>query len=139
VIFFTKSGSVFGYNAGMPSTSPASRRPESTDDETRLGWRMAGLAFVMSSEAAAGAGIGWLIDHFAGTGTRWLLIGAIVGIAVGMLSFIKGALALNRLLTQQERERKARGIPLPPPLPDEPEEDDGEPDDDWPESTRPNP
>ncbi len=99
-----------------------------SDAETRLGWRMAGLAFMMSSEAAAGALIGWIIDHFAGTGSRWLLIGAIAGIAVGMLSFIKGAIALNRLVSQQERERKARGIPPPAALP---VKDEDENEDDW--------
>jgi hypothetical protein len=113
------SPSGIGPNAGM------------SDAETRLGWRMAGLAFMMSSEAAAGALIGWIIDHFAGTGSRWLLIGAIAGHAVGMLSFIKGAVALNRLVAQQERERRARGIPPPAPLPDEDPDEDAE-DDDWP-------
>ena len=77
----------------------------------RLGWRMAGLAFVMSSEAAAGALVGWVIDYFAGTDSRWLLIGGITGIAVGLLSFAKGALTLNRMLAKQEQERRGRGIP----------------------------
>jgi F0F1-type ATP synthase assembly protein I len=84
---------------------------------------MAGLAFIMSSEAAAGAAIGWVIDHFAGTGSRWLLIGAIVGISVGMLSFIKGAITLNRMLARQEQSRRAQGIPPPRPLTDEDFED----------------
>lgn len=98
----------------------------SDEEEMRLGWRMAGLAFVMSSEAAAGALIGLAIDYFARSGSRWTLIGGIVGIAVGLLSFIKGALALNRLVAQQEQVRREQGIPLPPPLPDEDEDEESD-------------
>jgi F0F1-type ATP synthase assembly protein I len=77
-------------------------------EEIRLGWRMAGLAFTMSSEVAAGALVGWAIDHFFGTpgSDRWLLIGSIAGICVGMLSFIRGGLALNKLLQQQEQKKR---------------------------------
>ena len=101
----------------------------------RLGWRMAGLAFVMSSEAAAGALVGWVIDYFAGTGSRWLLIGGITGIAVGLLSFAKGAITLNRMVAKQEQERRARGMPPPAPLPypdEDAEADDADRErDDW--------
>jgi F0F1-type ATP synthase assembly protein I len=104
----------------MPLRSKASAEAE----ELRLGWRMAGLAFTMSSEVAAGALLGWLIDWLTGApGNRWLLIGALVGIAVGMWSFIKGALRLNRLLTQQERAGIKR---IPPPLPSPPEDEEAE-------------
>ena len=95
-------------------------KPSMEAEEIRLGWRMAGLAFTMASEVAAGALIGWLIDWLAGT-DRWLLIGAIVGIAVGMWSFIRGGMELNRLLNQQE---KAGHRKIPPPLP--PEDDASE-------------
>jgi F0F1-type ATP synthase assembly protein I len=98
----------------------------SDDAETRLGWRMAGLAFTTATEAVAGVLIGVGIDYLAGTRPRWTLIGGIAGIAVGLLSFIKGAIALNRLLTAKENERRARGIPPPPPLPDEPESEEDE-------------
>jgi F0F1-type ATP synthase assembly protein I len=97
------------------------------DEETRLGWRMAGLAFTMAAEVAAGALIGWLIDWLTGTpGNRWLLVGAIVGIAVGLWSFIKGGIQLNRLLNQQERAGVRK---IPPPLPlDPPPEDENDED-----------
>ena len=114
----------------MPSTSKVSSHASGSEAEMRLGWRMAGLAFVMSSEAAAGAIIGLVIDYFAGTGSRWLLICGVIGIAVGLLSFAKGALALNRLVSQQEQARRAQGIPPPPPLPDEEDEDEDQ-NDDW--------
>lgn len=87
---------------------------------------MAGLAFTLSSEVAAGAILGLVIDHFAKTAPRWLLIGSIAGIAVGMLSFVRGAFDMNRVVSQNERDRAARGIPLPPPLPPEPDIDTDE-------------
>lgn len=82
---------------------------------------MAGLAFTLSSEVAAGAVLGLVIDHFAATAPRWLLVGSITGIAVGMLSFVRGAFAMNRVVGQSERDRAARGIPWPRPLPPEPD------------------
>lgn len=103
-------------------TSPRGPTTAASEAETRLGWRMAGLAFTLSSEVAAGAIVGLVIDHFAKTAPRWLLIGAIAGISVGLLSFIRGAIALNRIVSQNERDRAARGIPPPPPLPPEPDE-----------------
>lgn len=101
-------------------TQRTAAKTRSEDEELRLGWRMAGLAFTMSSEVAAGALIGWLIDWLANT-DRWLLIGAIIGIAVGMWSFIKGAMSLNRLLNQQERAGTRK---IPPPLPPPEDEND---------------
>ncbi|MHC4415768.1 MAG: AtpZ/AtpI family protein [Planctomycetota bacterium] len=50
----------------------------------------------MSSEAAAGAGIGWLIDRGLGTAPRWLTIGGLAGIVVGMTSFLRAAFRLSR-------------------------------------------
>ena len=123
---------------GIPSAmTPAHQRDaaaaQDEAEEIRLGWRMAGLAFVMSSEAAAGALIGLVIDHFADT-SRWLLIGGVTGIAVGLLSFARGAMTLNRMVAQQEQSRRERGVPPPAPLPykDEEDEDDDDADrDDW--------
>jgi len=125
---------------GIPSAMTSAREHDAAtaqaeEEEIRLGWRMAGLAFVMSSEAAAGALIGLVIDHFAGT-SQWLLIGGVTGIAVGLLSFARGAMTLNRMVAQQEQSRRARGIPPPAPLPYEDEKDEDVDDadrerDDW--------
>ena len=101
--------------------------PSRQEEELQLGWRMAGLAFTMASEAGAGAILGWLVDHFAGTAPTGLLVGSIAGIAVGMLSFIRGAFALNKLLANQDLS-KIKPLP-PPPEPDA--EDKEEQDDDW--------
>jgi len=109
--------------------SPHSGRTKVEEqEEIQLGWRMAGLAFVMSSEAVAGALLGWLVDYFVGTGSTWLLVGAIVGIVVGMTSFIRGALSLNKMLAKQE---KRPGFKLPKPLPPDEDDDTKDSDDDW--------
>lgn len=105
------------------ATENRQNRASQEDEELRLGWRMAGLAFTMSSEAAAGTLVGWLVDYFAGTTPTGLLTGAIIGIAVGMLSFIRGAFQLNKLRSQQDLKKIK---PLPP---DQSKED--QPDNDW--------
>jgi F0F1-type ATP synthase assembly protein I len=68
-------------------------------EQLRLMWRVAGMAFMVSAEVAAGAGIGWLIDRWAGTGQRWMTIGGIAGIAVGLTTFIRAAFQLSRSST----------------------------------------
>ena len=76
---------------------------------------MAGLAMEVSSTFAAGALLGWAFDHFSGTGSNGLLIGAIIGIVVGMWVFIQGALKMNRMLDRQHPTR-GRGKPIDPDL-----------------------
>ena len=78
----------------MPPPPPSG--PPATDDQLRLLWRIAGMAFLLSSEVAAGAGLGWLLDRWLGTGQRWLTMGGIAGIVVGMTGFIRTAFRLNR-------------------------------------------
>ena len=97
------------------------RNTRAREAETRLGWRMAGLAFIMSSEAAAGAGIGWVVDYFAATTPWGLVLGAILGITVGLTSLLRGAWQLSKAMD-------AAGTPIgAKPLPPELEETD----DDW--------
>ena len=60
---------------------------------------------------AAGAVLGWLFDKWRGTGTTGLLVGSLVGIAVGLWSMIRGALKLNRELERQS-PTAGRGKPL---------------------------
>lgn len=108
-------------------------------EELRLGWRMAGLAFTMASEVAAGALLGWVADRMAGTAPNGILVGALLGIAVGMLGFIRGGLKLNRLLTEQEQRR--RRPPASPPAHDRSGVDDpwneDRSRDDWPDAPHP--
>ena len=70
--------------------------PDPSADQLRMLWRIAGMAIMMSAEVAAGALIGWLIDRWAGTAPRWLTIGGVVGIVVGMTSFLTAAFKYSR-------------------------------------------
>lgn len=65
-------------------------------DQLQLLWRIAGMAIMMSAEAAAGALLGWLVDRWAGTYPRWLTIGGAIGITVGLVSFVAAAWRLSR-------------------------------------------
>ncbi len=86
------------------------RRAES-DAEIRVGWKMGGLGMEVAAQVAAGAVLGWLFDKWRGTGTTGLLVGSLVGIAVGLWSMIRGALKLNRELERQS-PTAGRGKPL---------------------------
>ncbi len=83
---------------------------------------MGGLGMEVAAQMAAGAVLGWLFDKWRGTGTTGLLVGAVIGIVIGLWSLIRGALKLNRELERQS-PIAGRGKPLPPD-----EDKDG---DDW--------
>ena len=59
---------------------------------------MSGLGMEVAAQVAAGAVLGWLFDRWRGTGSTGLLVGAVVGIVVGLGNLIRGALKLNREL-----------------------------------------
>lgn len=71
---------------------------------------MAALAMQVAAEVGAGALLGWLFDRWRGTSSG-VLIGAVIGILVGLWSLIKGGLKLNRQL-DREAPLKGRGKPL---------------------------
>ena len=73
--------------------------------ETRVGWRMAGLAGEVVSHMAAGGLLGWVLDNWLGT-TYWIMIGLVAGIATGLLAMIRGALRLNRQLEADTKRRQ---------------------------------
>lgn len=82
---------------------------------------MAGIGFEVASEVVAGALLGWGFDAWQGTTPKGLLIGSIIGIAVGLWNLIRRTLTLNRLLDQKYPTR-GRAEPLPP---------ENEEEDDW--------
>jgi len=85
---------------------------------------MAAIGFQVAAEVAAGVLIGLGIDYLAGTGRLWTIIGGVAGIAVGMLSLIRGTLVLNRRLVEIEKHKK-----LPKPLPADQEWNEGDDED----------
>ena len=56
----------------------------------------------MASEILAGLVLGWLIDKWAGTDKIFLIIGTIMGIIVGMTSFIRTALKASKAAGRQD-------------------------------------
>lgn len=49
----------------------------------------------MGSEVAAGVLLGLGADHLAGTKNRWVVVGALAGVAVAMWTMIRTALRLK--------------------------------------------
>ena len=70
--------------------------------------RAASLIWQSFSEVAAAALIGWGLDWYFGTDRVFLLIGGILGIAVGISSFVRSALKESRKLTEQQRSTSIR-------------------------------
>jgi len=54
-----------------------------------------GLGVQVGSEVAAGVLLGLGADHLAGTKNRWVVVGALAGVAVAMWTMIRTALRLN--------------------------------------------
>ena len=94
--------------------------------EIRIGWRMAGIGMQVASEVAAGALLGFLFDLWRGSGHLGVLVGSLIGIAVGLWSLIRQSLKLNRQMDLLA-PTKGRGRPLPP----DPPSDEGDDDDRW--------
>ena len=100
----------------MPIDPERARRKAADDrEEMRIGFRMMGLAWQMVTEVLAGAGIGWVVDHFAGTEPLWLAIGAGLGIVVSIYSLVRGGLSMSAYLEQRgkrvERPKSGAGGP----------------------------
>lgn len=53
------------------------------------------MGFEIVSEVLAGLVIGWLLDHWLGTGPTLLIIGGVLGIGVAMTNFLRQALKLG--------------------------------------------
>lgn len=109
--------------------SPANSGPDRQrrdDVETRVGWKMAGIGMQVTSEVAAGALIGWLIDRWRGHGHLGVLIGSVCGICVGLFTLIRQSLLLNRHL-DRVAPTAGRGTPIPPDPEDDAPDDDDDP------------
>ncbi|MHC4082815.1 MAG: AtpZ/AtpI family protein [Planctomycetota bacterium] len=87
-------------------TDRRSRRG-ATQGEIRVGWRMGGMGMEVASQVGAGALLGWLWDRWRGTAPTGLLVGAVIGIVVGLWSLIRGGLKLNRDLDRESARRRS--------------------------------
>ena len=67
---------------------------------------MATVGWTLLCEILAGMAIGWGLDWLFGTEKVFLIIGALTGILVGMIGFIRSSLAENRRMEQIRKDRK---------------------------------
>ena len=70
--------------------------------------RMAGLIWQSISEVAAGAIIGWLLDLAFDTDKTFLLICGLLGIVVGMTTFIRTAMQESRRQSRLAKKRHSQ-------------------------------
>jgi F0F1-type ATP synthase assembly protein I len=68
---------------------------------------MGGMGMEVASQVGAGALLGWLWDRWRGTAPTGLLVGAVIGIVVGLWSLIRGGLKLNRDLDRESARRRS--------------------------------
>ncbi len=89
----------------MPERSSDQSRAKRAETKRidRIGWRMAGLGWEFTSHVLAGLLLGWGVDWLFSVKPWGIAGGAIAGLAVGMLQFIRRAAALNRELGAVER------------------------------------
>ena len=80
--------------------------------------RMASIVWQSVTEVAAGALVGWLLDLAFDTDRVFLLIGGLLGIGVGMTTFIRTALKESRKQARLVEARRARLRATPPDDPD---------------------
>ena len=82
--------------------------PPGTQPDIGESMRAASLIWQSVSEVAAAALIGWGLDWYFDTDRVFLLIGGLVGIAVGISSFVRSALKESRKLTREQTSSTAR-------------------------------
>lgn len=74
-----------------------------SDDESRRLWRLSGIGTELAAHVVAGVLLGLLFDLWRGTSPWGLLVGTVAGMAVGMTTFIRRALRLNRRSAEEYR------------------------------------
>ncbi len=64
--------------------------------ESQRLWRLAGMGVTMTSEILAGTLIGWGLDRVLGTDPTLLIVGTVAGMAIGLTTFFRRAMAESR-------------------------------------------
>ena len=83
--------------------------PPGTQPDLGSTMRVASLIWQSVTEVAAGALVGWLLDWAFGTEKIFLLIGGLLGIGVGMTTFIRSALKESRRVAPDRPYRPSPG------------------------------
>jgi F0F1-type ATP synthase assembly protein I len=63
------------------------------------------MGFTLTTEVVAGVLLGWLADWAFGFEKTFIVVGAILGVLVGMTGFIRSAMAENRRAARERRSR----------------------------------
>ena len=92
-------------------------KPPDTKPDLSASMRMASLVWQSVTEVAAGVLFGWLLDEIFDTDRIFLLIFGLLGIGVGMTTFIRVALKGSR--RQAKLASQARYTPSQDPPEDE--------------------
>ncbi len=82
--------------------------PPGTQPDIGESMRAASLVWQSVTEVAAGALIGWALDWYFETDRIFVLIGGLIGIFIGITSFVRVALKESRKLTKQQRSSSDR-------------------------------
>lgn len=88
-----------------PSTLPTMDFGKDPSTQRRY-WRAMGVATTFASEVAGGLILGWGVDWLLGVKMRWIVVGGIVGLIVGLVNFIRGALRESRAAAEEVRRRQ---------------------------------
>ncbi|MSR42352.1 MAG: AtpZ/AtpI family protein [Phycisphaerales bacterium] len=64
------------------------------------------LGTQIMSEVIAGAALGWGADALFGTNRRWIVVGAIVGVIVAMLTIARTAIKLTKRQKLEDAKRR---------------------------------
>ncbi len=84
-------------------------KDQQNKDTTAL-WKVSGLGMELTASIGGMMLLGWLIDSWAGTGNRWMLILGLVGLIGGGYNFIRGALRYQKQAAKEAaQESKLRG------------------------------
>ena len=98
------------------------KRPNGAGRGSQL-WKLSGLGVEFASQVVAGLLLGLFIDHQFGTRPRWILIGTVAGLLVGMSTMLRSAIKANKRALEETRKRQDEDpTPKTPTTPTRPED-----------------
>ena len=91
-------------------TGRKTRARSQYEQDMKLGWRMMGHGLELVGEIGAGILIGYAADWYFNTSPRWTAVGAIAGVVIGLINFIRAAIRIHASLGPPPTHLR----PLPP-------------------------
>ena len=93
----------------------------SDNSESNRRWRLSGMGVELAAMVVVGGVGGILIDVWLDCSPWGLLVGACLGVTIGMIHFIRRAMLLNRKSAADYRRSYPKGVA---PLPDDEDKDE---------------